>query len=102
MDTNNPHPQDWVTYELPIALLNNDRVKSKLVNPPVGDDFNCKGITLVAESNYEFKEPMTFDIRKIDAIYNPEFDQVMGHYRLPVFFKSRPSLLDEGYLDNGR
>lgn len=86
----------------------NDKIKSKIVNPQFADDnFKAKGLTFSVESTHESKEnePITIDIQRIDAIYNPEFDSIMNVYRHPVMFKSAPygiSFADQGFIDNGR
>ena len=49
-----------------------------------------------------------FQIKRIDVIYNPEYDQLTNYYRLPIFFKSLPvrsqdvTYLKQGFVDNGR
>ncbi len=57
------------------------------------DNFKAKGLTFSVESTHETKEdapPLTFDIQRIDAIYNPEFQNISQVYNHPVFFKSVP------------
>ena len=36
--------------------------------------------------------PIDIQIKKIDAIYNPEYEKLMegGEYQIPIFFKSLP------------
>lgn len=86
----------------------NDKIKSKIVNPQFADDnFKAKGLTFSVESTHESKEsdPISIDIQRIDAIYNPEFESIMNVYRNPVMFKSAPygmSFADQGFVDNGR
>jgi hypothetical protein len=85
----------------------NDRIKSKIVTPQFADDnFRAKGLTFSVESTHETKEEsMSFDIQKIDAIYNPEYDKLMSVYKHPVLFKSTPygmNFADQGFVDNGR
>ena len=52
--------------------------------------------------------PYNIQIKKIDAIFNPEYEKIMqsGFYRIPIFFKSLPKrnmrYWDKGYIDNGR
>ena len=67
-----------------------DKVRAKLVNPLISDDFEAKGLTFTVESNHETKTNLKVDIQKIDAIYNPECDMIAETYRAPVFFKSIP------------
>ena len=73
-------------------MLTNDRVRSKLVQPQFADDnFKAMGLTFSVESTHETKgEPLTFEIQRIDAIYNPEFENLSKVYTHPVFFKSVP------------
>ena len=84
------------------------------------DTFSMKGITFHCEKqNSQFNpeidldaegEPVSinFQIKKIDAIYNPEYEDLVRRYRLPVFFKSLPVRSEEltyagqGFIDNGR
>lgn len=87
----------------------NDRIRSKIVQPQFADDnFKTKGFTFTVESTHETKEdapPLTFDIQRIDAIYNPEFENITKVYTHPVFFKSVPmglSFADQGFIDNSR
>jgi hypothetical protein len=87
----------------------NDKIRSKVVQPQHTDDFfKAKGLTFTVESTHETKEDapsLCFDIQKIDAIYNPEYENIMTVYRHPVFFKSAPAGLkfrDQGFIDNGR
>jgi hypothetical protein len=86
----------------------NDKIKSKVVNPQFADDnFKAKGLTFAVESTHETKDgqPINIDIQRIDAIYNPEFDNIIDVYRHPVMFKSAPygiSFADQGFVDNGR
>jgi hypothetical protein len=84
----------------------NDRIRSKVVQPHFGDDsFKTRGLTFSCESTHETPEPIVFDIQKIDAIYNPEYEMLHRAYKHPVFFKSVPSgmrIEDQGFVDNGR
>ena len=85
----------------------NDRIRSKIVTPQFADDnFTAKGLTFSVESTHETKdESMQFDIQRIDAIYNPEFEKIMQVYKHPVLFKSTPfgmTFADQGFIDNGR
>lgn len=54
------------------------------------------------------KGSVRFDVRKIDFIYNPEYEILNNQYNLPVFFKStlsnpnRIPYIKQGFLDNGR
>ena len=80
MDNQNPNKSGYQSYEIPISLMMNDRIRSKIVQPQFTDDnFKAKGITFSVESTHDTKEgtpPLTFDIQRIDAIFNPEFDQI--------------------------
>lgn len=91
-------------YELPVGLFTNENITSKLVPPQVGDQFECKGITFSVEAPKGSKlEPVATRIVKVDVIYNSEFPEMMGKYRLPVFFKTDgTSHFDRGFVDNGR
>lgn len=87
----------------------NDRVRSKVVQPQFGDDnFKARGVTFAVESTHEHKEgqtPLRFDIQRIDAVFNPEYEAIGSVYRHPVFFKSVPTGLthgEQGFVDNGR
>ena len=71
------------------------------------DNFKAKGLTFSIESTHETKdsEPISIDIQRIDAINNPEYENIMNVYRHPVMFKSAPygvSYADQGFIDNGR
>lgn len=106
MDTTNQSKTHYLQYELPIQLMMNDKIRSKVVQPRHTDDnFKAKGLTFTVESTHETPEPLIFDIQRIDAIYNPEFEAIMRVYTHPVFFKSVPAGLtfqDQGFIDNGR
>jgi|LauGreDrversion4_2_1035121.scaffolds.fasta_scaffold366919_2 hypothetical protein len=62
----------------------NDRIRSKVVQPTFADDnFRTRGITFSVESTHETPkgaEPITIDIQKIDAIYNPEYTKISKVY----------------------
>jgi len=81
----------------------NDKIRSKVVQPQHTDDnFIAKGLTFTCESTKESGEH-TFDIQRIDTIFNPEYEGL--GYSHPVFFKSVPrglTLADQGFVDNGR
>lgn len=49
--------------------------------------FHIKGITLVSESKKDQVREAVHDIKKIDVIYNSEFEKLKTIYNLPVFFK---------------
>ena len=72
----------------------NDKIRSKVVQPSFADDnFKTKGYTFSVESTHATRdgEPnMRFDIQKIDAIFNPEYEKIVEGYKHPVFFKSVP------------
>lgn len=68
----------------------NDKVRAKLVQAQVYDNFNTKGLTLTIESTHETKDPVVLEIKKIDVIFNPEYEVLTKSYKLPVFFKSLP------------
>ena len=50
----------------------------------------------------------SFDVKSIDIIFNPEYEEVTRKYKIPIFFKStlddpnRINYMKQGYLDNGR
>lgn len=48
----------------------------------------------------------TVRIKKIDVIYNYEYEELSTKYTLPVFFRSTPSrnttFMQQGFIDNGR
>jgi hypothetical protein len=102
MDTANPNPEEWQSYELPLNLFHHDMVLSKVLNPQMDDLFITNGINFSVESDKETSgEPIFLDIQSIDIINNPDFDKIKKSYKLPVFFKSDYDL-SQGYVDNGR
>jgi xylose isomerase len=80
MDTNNAEPDKWQTYELPLTLMHNDMVMSKVLNPRIGDNFSTGGLVFKTESNKETTDeneaPLVFDIKSVDLIFNNGFDQL--------------------------
>ena len=97
---NTDKPQEWVEYEIPIWLMVNNYIQSSLVHSHVDDTFSMKGLTLHMEKqNSQFSQerdcdengevlPISVQIKKIDVIYNPEYEELKEDYRLPIFFKS--------------
>jgi len=65
---------------------------SKVVNPPMNDHFSSHGITFRTESDLETTDditaPYNFDIKSIDMIWNPEFQDLEQVYNIPIFFKT--------------
>ena len=110
VDTNNANPSKWQDYELPLVLLHNDAVMSKLMRPNMEDDIlTTLGCVFKVESTTESEEPegefpLSVDLQKVDLIYNPEYDKIADLYKIPVFFKSdfNKSFLGQGFIDNGR
>ena len=119
MDTGDDHGE-WVEYEMPIQIMVNNRVKSSLIHAFSEDTFDIKGITFHLEKQYtqldpenDFDDtgepiPINIQIKRIDVIYNPEYEKLITRYRLPVFFKSLPerhpdvTYWKQGFIDNGR
>jgi hypothetical protein len=102
MDTNNPNPGEFESYELPISLFHQDFVLSKILNPMVDDLFHTNGITFSVESDKETQgDPIVLDVQSIDIIHNPDYAKIKKSYTIPVFFKCGYEL-SQGYLDNGR
>lgn len=63
MDTNNPNPGEFQSYELPISLFHQDFVLSKILNPMVDDLFHTNGITFSVESDKETQgDPIVLDV----------------------------------------
>ena len=54
----------------------NDKVRSKLVPSNVQEDFYTRGLTFSVESTFETQKPVVIDIQKVDAIFNPEYDDL--------------------------
>ena len=69
------------------------------------DFFVTNGLTFKTESDKETtdeaSEPLVFDIKSIDMIYNKDYEQLTHTYKIPIFFKSADFMAD-GYVDNGR
>ena len=68
--------------------------------------FETAGICFFAESDQEMtasKEEVDcdFQIKSIDIIGHPQFNEIMKYYRLPVFMKA-DDYLASGKVDNGR
>ena len=127
-----PAEEPYVEYEMPINIMVHDTITSELVANATDNTFECRNITFSLEtsplpgkdeSQAEEKRHQNLDlatrlklakesklhklqIKKIDMIYNPEYDLLTKYYRLPVFFKSLPSrhakYIDQGFIDNGR
>ena len=89
---------------MPVGLFTNENITNKLVPPQVGDQFDCKGLTFSVEApKGSTLEPVSTRIVKVDVIYNSEFPEIVGKYRLPVFFKTDGSShMERGFVDNGR
>ena len=82
--------------------------------------FRCMGLTVGIESDKEHEEynpygdneqkpfPVHIDIKSIDAIWNPEYENLIQEYQIPIFFKStlhqqdRKGYFEQGFVDNGR
>jgi len=47
---------------------------------------------------------LIWQVVKIDAIYNPEYSNIIAQYKLPVFLKTPHggSFENQGFVDNGR
>ena len=110
LDTENPEKDKWQSYEIPILNLHNDTVVSKVLHPQHSNNIQAGGLVFKTESDQpltsEDSSALHFDIKKIDFIYNPEYDELRDHYKLPVFFKSaedqKLTLISQGFVDNGR
>jgi hypothetical protein len=79
-------------------------VHKTIVNPQNENHFIIYAMSFFTESDKpttddELKE---FHIKSVDIIYNPEYDELLKHYRIPIFFKSGGSPLKRGFVDNGR
>ena len=53
MDTNNPNPNQWQQYELPINLLHQNWIMTGLVHPQGDDYWELFGLNMSIESNKE-------------------------------------------------
>ena len=105
---------------MPIQNMVNNRIKSSLVHSHAADTFEIKGLTFHLEKQYSQLDPekdfddtgepisINIQIKRIDVIYNPEYVELVSHYKLPVFFKSllqrHPDVTywKQGFIDNGR
>lgn len=72
---------------------------------PYFEDLGIRGLIFETSSQEEIKD-LTFDIKKVDLIFNPEFrqDYFLKNYALPIFYKSakaRQTLFEIG-VDTGR
>ena len=77
-------------------------IQSSLIHCPFDESFHMKGLTLHVEKNnsqfnpeFDYDEngepvPLNIQIKRIDAIYNPEYERIKQTYKLPIFFKSLP------------
>ena len=104
LDTQSESPDKWQDYELPLSLLHQDQIMSKVVNPNVDNFVITRGLTFRTESDRQAtseEDPyLDFDIKSISMIYNPAYTHLYGKYTIPVFFKSSPHLHRK--VDNGR
>ena len=57
VDTKNPDPDSWQAYEIPLNLMHNDLVMSKVYQPQMDDHFTCNGMIFKSESNQETTDP---------------------------------------------
>jgi len=98
----------------------NNFIQSSLVHSHVDDNFNMKGLTFHLEKqNAQFDpekdydengeaKPINIQIKRIDVVYNPEYEAIRDSYRLPIFFKSLSdrnngaTYWEQGFIDNGR
>ena len=81
-----PEAHEWVEYEIPISLMVNNFVKSSLIHCYADDLFEMKGVTIHVEKQYkDFNPredldengdpiPINLQVKRIDAIYNPEYE----------------------------
>ena len=69
----------------------------RITRAPLTDNFEMKGITLFMQKHELSKTQEegdlddsleTLRIKKIDVIYNAEYNKLSERYTLPVFFKS--------------
>lgn len=66
---------------MPINRLHQHFVNTKILNPMTLDTFESRGIVFMAESDKltttaDEDSYLQFDIRKIDIIYNPEYNLI--------------------------
>ena len=69
----------WIEYELPINLMHQHYVVSNLLNPMTSGHFQAHGVVFLTESDkitttQKEQDALRFDVKKIDFIYNPEYD----------------------------
>ena len=125
-----PEEEPYVEYEIPIMMMVHDSIENDLIKNSTDDDFDCRGITFSVETSVlpgkdntskaqpeeldletiiklaKEKQSLTIQIKKIDMIFNPEYERLSKVYKLPVFFKSLSGrhlkYYDQGFIDNGR
>eukprot|EP00347_Sterkiella_histriomuscorum_P022452 403338435 len=109
LDNNNPNPNQYQSYEIPINLMTNHNIRDRIMQNKYGGSFICKGLTFCVESTFEtpFNSEIQIDIKKIDMIQKDEFETLLEDrkYTKPVFMKSPQmglSFDQQGFIDNGR
>ena len=64
--------------------MHHDAITSKVVNPPMEDEFNITVLTVSVESDKEVTPeddpPVEIDLKSVDIIYNPEYEKIKNSY----------------------
>ena len=90
----------------------NNMIKSSLIQCHATDTFHMKGLMFTLEKQNSLfdpkvdldengnPKPINIQIKRIDAIFNPEFEKLQETYRLPIFFKSLAERSDKATYAN--